>query len=178
VTRAVVWFAPSLAAARRARRRAGAGADPSAREASPRSTAALVRALATGERVRVVDPRRRSGAWERAKRRILLPAAPDLLRDAIGGIAAHEPPPGTGRRRTGPSRAHWIPGDLTDSRATALLRSAPVPPLWIVEDFRRLRLSPRMLRSVEEGGVRIAAYRALSPSAGKRQGAARVRIAR
>jgi len=167
--RPVVWFAPTLAAALRARRRAGVGADDSARDASPRSTAALVRALGTGERVRVVDPSRRSAAWERAKRRILLPAAPGLLRDAIGGIAAEEPPPGADRRRSGPTRAHWIPGDLSDSRAAALLRSAPVPLLWIVEDFRRLRLSPSMLAKIEGRGIEIAAYRAVDPVRGKRR---------
>ncbi len=170
----VIWFAPTLAAARRSRTRAGAAAD-AAREASPRSTGALVRALASGEKVRIVDPPRRSPAWERTKRRIFLPAAPGLLRDAIGGIAPQEPPPGSDRRRSGPTRAHWIPGDLNDSRAASLLRSAPVPTLWIIEDFRRLRLSPRMLATVEAHGIAIAAYRALSPVRGKHPGATRRR---
>ena len=162
MTRGAVWFAPTLAAARRARERAAGSRAPGAGGvASPRSTAALVRALARGDGVRVSEPTRPARAWERAKRRILLPAAPELLRDAIGGIAAQEPPPGKGGRGGGPTRAHWIPGDLTDARAAALLESLPVPPLWIVEDFRKLRLSSAMLDRVGRHGVRIAAYRAL-----------------
>jgi hypothetical protein len=175
VKRPVVWFAPTLADARRARARAGGGAHASARDASPRSTAALVPGLATGEKVRVVDPPRPNAAWERAKRRVLLPPAPSLLRDAIGGIAAQEPPPGTDRRRSGPTRAHWIPGDLTDARAASLLRSDPVPALWIVEDFRRLRLSRKTLANVEERGIEIAAYRAVSPVRGRPSRATRSR---
>lgn len=171
----IVWFAPTLAAARRSRTREGAAAD-AAREASPRSTGALVRALTTGEKVRIVDPPRRSAAWERAKRRIFLPPAPALLRDAIGGIAPQEPPPGADRRRSGPTRAHWIPGDLTDSRAASLLRSDPVPALWIVEDFRRLRLSPKTFSSLEARGIEIAAYRTVSPVRARRPGTRRGRV--
>jgi len=170
--RDVVWFAPTLAAARRASRRGNTrpgqrGVDRSKppagnRFASPRAPAALVRALSAGQPVAVVDPRRRDPAWERAKRRFLLPSAPDLLRDAIGGIAAQESPPGKAGGAQGPSRAHWLPGPLTDRRAAALLAQPPVPPLWIVEDFRKLRISPAMRDRLEARGIRIAAYRALS----------------
>lgn len=174
--RAAVWFAPTLAAARRAMRRAESRAMRRARNraaaraddrlASPRSPGALVRALAEGRRVVVADPPRPDPAWERAKRRFLLPSAPGLLRDAIGGIAAREPPLGKAGRAHGPTRAHWLPGPLTDRRAAALLAAPPVPPLWIVEDFRRLRVSPAMRARLDARGIRIAAYRAL-PVAGK-----------
>ncbi|HET9792927.1 MAG TPA: hypothetical protein VFS34_00585 [Thermoanaerobaculia bacterium] len=176
--RGIVWFAPTLGAARRARQRAEGTTGHPDGAASPRATADLVRALSTGEPVRVVDPPRPSASWERAKRKILLPAAPGLLRDAIGGIAAQEPPPGGENRRGGPTRAHWIPGDLTDERAAALLGSPPVPSLWIVEDFRKLRLSAGMRARVEREGVGIAAYRALSPFRARRRRARRGRIGR
>ena len=177
--RGAVCFAPTLAAARRAAARAG-GPAAAADAASPRSTAPLVRALAAGGRVVVADPAKRSAAWERAKKRVFLPPAPGLLRDAIGGIAVHEAPSGTAHRGGGgPNRAHWIPGDLTDARAAGLLASPPVPPLWIVEDFRRLRLSPGMMARIEGRGIRLAAYRALVRTAkGVKSGRKRARRGR
>jgi hypothetical protein len=129
--------------------------------ASPRATAALVRALASGEPVVVVDPPRRNAAWDRAKRKILLPPPPGLLHAAIGGIAVHEAPPRSPDGRPGATRAHWIPGDLTDARAAAILASPPVSPLWVVEDFRKLRVGPATEAMLEAAGIRIAAYRAL-----------------
>lgn len=150
-----VWFAPTLAAARRAARTAGPGSI-----ASPNAPRALTRALADGSPVAVVDPPRFDRRWEAAKRRFLLPAAPEVLRGAISGIAPFEPGPGGSRR--GPARAHWIPGNLTDRRARALLSAPPVPTLWIVEDFRRVRLSAGAARRLEEAGVRLAAFRALN----------------
>ena len=117
----------------------------------------------------VVDPPRREAGWERAKRRFLLPPAPGLLRDAIGGIAAHEPPPGKASRAAGPARAHWLPGPLTDRRAASLLAAPPVPPLWIVEDFRKLRISPATFARLDARGIRIAAYRALETARRRRR---------
>ena len=173
-----VWFGPSVAFARRAAARAPGGGARAERDlASPRATAALVRALASGEPVVVVDPPRRTAvdsprrtavdsprrtaAWERAKRRILLPPPPGLLHAAIGGIAAHEAPPRKPDGRPGATRAHWIPGDLTDARAAAILAAPPVSPLWVVEDFRKLRVGPATEAKLEANGIRIAAYRAL-----------------
>ena len=158
-----VWFGPTVAAAGRAARKGGEAA-------SPRATAPLVRALATGAPVILVDPRRRSPAWERAKRRFLLPSAPGLLRDAIGGIAPQEEPSGSTPRSGGATRAHWIPGDLTDRRAAAILASPPVPPLWVVEDFRKLRIGPAMQARLEAARIRIAAYRSLRVAPRGRRG--------
>lgn len=150
-----VVLAPTLEAARRL-----AGKFSDARPASPRATRALGAALASGAPVVVADPPRRDAGWEAEKRRILLPGAPGLLRDAIGGIASIEPagPPAAGG---GPARARWIPGDLTDRRARAILEEPPGPRLWIVEDFRRVRLSAAARRRLERAGIRLAAFRAL-----------------
>ena len=74
----------------------------------------------------------------------------------------HEAPAArAGKRDGGATRAHWVPGDLTDRRAAAILDSPPVPPLWVVEDFRRLRIGPAMRAKLDAAGIRIAAYRAL-----------------
>jgi hypothetical protein len=148
-------LAPTLAAARREARKV-----PDARAAAPGSARALADALASGAKILVADPPRRNRRWEAEKRRIFLPGAPELLRDAIGGIVSGETPDGPAPAG-GPARAHWVPGDLTDARARALLRSPPVPALWIVEDFRRVRLSPAVSRSLSRAGVRLAAFRAL-----------------
>jgi len=47
-------------------------------------------------------------------------------------------------------------------RADAILRGSPAPGLWIVEDFRRVRLSPPVLRRLARARVRLAAIRALA----------------
>jgi len=156
VKKPLVVFAPTLAAARRT-----AARFPGAAAAAPRATRALTAALSSGRPVLVSDPPRRSARWEAEKRRVLLPAAPELLRDAIGGIASIEPSDGPAAPG-GPARAHWIPGDLTDRRADAILRGSPAPGLWIVEDFRRVRLSPPVLRRLARARVRLAAIRALA----------------
>jgi hypothetical protein len=150
-----IVLAPTLAAARReARRFPGAGA------ATPRSARALAGALDSGRTILVADPARRDPRWEAEKRRIFLPGAPELLRNAIGGIVPGESPEGPATPG-GPDRAHWVPGDLTDRRARALLAAPPVPSLWIVEDFRRVRISPPVSRRLSRAGVRLAAFRAL-----------------
>jgi hypothetical protein len=150
-----VVLAPTLAAARRqARRFPGAGI------AAPRSARALAGALASGATILVADPPGRNPRWEAEKRRIFLPGAPELLRDAIGGIVPGETPDGPATAG-GPARAHWVPGNLTDARARALLASPPVPALWIVEDFRRVRISRSVSRRLSRAGVRLAAFRAL-----------------
>jgi hypothetical protein len=133
---------------------------PGAAAAAPGATRALTAALASGRPVLVADPARRDSRWEAEKRRILLPGAPALLRDAIGGIASIEPS-GAPSASGGPARAHWVPGDLTDRRAAAILRDSPVPALWIVEDFRRVRISPPVRKRLDRAGVRLAAFRAL-----------------
>jgi len=151
-----VVLAPTLAAAKKM-----AARFPGAAAAAPRATRALAAALSSGSPVLVADPARPDARWKAEKRRILLPSAPELLRDAIGGIASIEPsggPPASG----GPARAHWIPGDLTDRRAAAILRDAPDPALWIVEDFRRVRISPSVRDRLDRAGVRLAAFRALA----------------
>jgi len=151
----VVFLAPTLSASRReARRFRGSAA------ASPDSDGALIRALASGARVVVLDPPGRDPRWESAKRRIFLPAAPVLLRDAIGGIAVIEPPKDPAARG-GPALAHWLPGYLTDRRALALLDDPPVPRLWIVEDYRRVRITAAVRTQLQRRGIRLAAFRAL-----------------
>jgi len=156
MNRPFVVFAPTLAAARKA-----AARFPAAAAAAPRATRALAAALSSGSPVLVVDPARPNARWKAEKRRILLPAAPALLRDAIGGISSIEPSGGPGAAG-GPARAHWIPGDLTDRRAAAILKDAPVPTLWIVEDFRRVRISALVAGRLDRAGVRLAAFRALA----------------
>ena len=150
-----IVLAPTLAAARREARKF-----PDAGVAAPGSARALAGALASGATILVADPPRRNARWEAEKRRIFLPGAPELLRDAIGGIVPGEAPEGPATAG-GPARAHWVPGDLTDARARALLASPPVPALWIVEDFRRVRISPPVSRRLSRAGVRLAAFRAL-----------------
>lgn len=152
----IVYFAATMAAARRA----AAGRAEDASFASPASPSALNAALRAPASVVVVEPPRATPAWEEAKRRFLLPPAPVLLREAILGIATDQESDGPSAPG-GPSRAHWIPGALTERRAAALVSSPPVPLLWIVEDFRSVRLSPETLRSIRRRGVRIAAFRAL-----------------
>ena len=155
MTSSFIVLAPTLAAARRLARRV-----PDARAAAPGSARTLAGALASGATILVADPPRRNRRWEAEKRRIFLPGAPELLRDAIGGIVPGATPDGPAAAH-GPARAHWVPGDLTDARARALLASPPVPALWIVEDFRRVRISPSVSRSLSRAGVRLAAFRAL-----------------
>jgi hypothetical protein len=168
----LVFLAPTLSASRReARRFRGSAA------ASPDSDGALVRALASGARVVVLDPPGRDPGWESAKRRIFLPAAPGLLRDAIGGIAVIEFPkdptvPG------GPALAHWLPGNLTDRRALALLDDPPVPRLWIVEDYRRVRITAAVRTQLQRRGIRLAAFRALRRARRPRSRPVKGRIAR
>ena len=158
----LVFLAPKLSASRReARKFRGSAA------ASPESDGALVRALASAAPVVVLDPPRRDPRWEWEKRRIFLPGAPGLLRDAIGGIATIDTrdvpgaSPGGSLVRGGPARAHWVPGNLTDRRALALLDEPPIPTLWIVEDYRRVRITPAVRRKLDRRGVRLAAFRAL-----------------
>lgn len=152
----VVYFAGSLAAARRA-----AKGRRNALCASPRRPAALGTALKNSLQVRVVAPSADSDFWARTAPRFLLPAAPSLLHHAISGISRHEEGEShegaTGR--TGPAQAHWIEGDLGDRRARALLAEPDGPRLWIVEDFRRLKISARMWRRLGKRRVTIAAYR-------------------
>ncbi len=153
-----VYFAASLAAARRAAGRTG-----DALFASPRRPGALRTALDQSLPVRAVAAARDSSFWRRIAPRFLLPGAPSLLHHAISGIArreegeSHEGATG----RLGPTSAHWIEGDLRDRRAAALLDDPDCPRLWIVEDFRKLRISDRMRRRLESERVAIAAYRPL-----------------
>jgi len=151
-----VVLAPTLAAAKKM-----AAGFPGAAAAAPRATRALTAALSSGSPVLVADPVRPDARWNAEKRRILLPGAPALLRDAIGGIVSIEPAGGPAAPG-GPARAHWIPGDLTDRRAAAILRESPVPALWIVEDFRRVRISLPVRKRLDRAGVRLAAFRALA----------------
>jgi hypothetical protein len=155
LTSPFIVLAPTLAAARRQARKF-----PGARAAAPGSARALAGALASGATIFVADPPRRNPRWEAEKRRIFLPGAPELLRNAIGGIVSGATPGGPAAVR-GPARAHRVPGDLTDTRARALLASPPVPALWIVEDFRRVRISGSVSRRLSRAGVRLAAFRAL-----------------
>lgn len=154
-----VFFAGTLAAARRAARgHAGALC------ASPRSPAALRRALVESLPVRAVIERERPGSRNRTVRRFLLPPAPSLLHHAISGIARHEEEEAHEgvAGRLGPSRAHWIEGDLTDRRARTLLAELDGPRLWIVEDFRRLKLSAGIWSRLDERKIWLAAFRALA----------------
>jgi hypothetical protein len=170
--KSLVVLAPTLSAARRqARKFPGAGI------AAPRSARTLAAALASGATILVADPPGRDPRWEAEKRRILLPGAPELLRDAIGGIVPGETPDGPATAG-GPARAHWVPGNLTDARARALLASPPVPALWIVEDFRRVRISPSVSRRLSRAGVRLAAFRALRRARISRPAASKGKMSR
>lgn len=151
-----VYFAGSLAAARRA-----AKDDDNALFASPRLPAALGRALEESLVVRAVADSGDSRFWKRVAPRFLLPGAPSLLQHAISGIARHED---SGAHegaagRLGPTEANWIEGDLRDRRAAALLEDPDCPRLWIVEDFRRLKLSNRTWRRLQARGIAVSAYR-------------------
>jgi hypothetical protein len=157
-----VVLAPTLAAAKKI-----AARFPGAAAAAPRATRALTAALSSGSPVLVADPARQDARWNAEKRRILLPSAPALLRDAISGIASIEPSGGPAAPG-GPVRAHWVPGDLTDRRAAAILRESPVPALWIVEDFRRVRISTPIRKRLDRAGVRLAAFRALARAPNRR----------
>ena len=152
----VVFFAPTLA-----RAAAEASGVEGAAIASPRRPEALCVALDCAIPVCVRASARDRGFWKLARRRFLLPAAPDLLRQAISGITRHENSPPPGHHRGGPTRAQWIEGFLTDSRAGRLLDEAGGPRLWVVEDFRRLRLSDQRLDEVESSGIMLSAYRPL-----------------
>lgn len=159
-----VVFAPTISAAKRAAR--------GRREflpASPKSDGALDRALSEGLPVRFCAPKTASKFWALVRRRYRLPPAPAVLRDAIGGIARHSAAEETSRNRPGgPARgrlqALWIEGSLSDSRARVLLREAGEIRLWVIEDFRRLRVSDAVLSRAERAGIRIAAIRTLRAS--------------
>ena len=95
-----------------------------------------------------------------AKARLLWPAPPRDIADAIGGLLT-DAPPATGRpplRRTGPlSAALLLEGGVTRGRAHASLAS-PVR-LWVVESVRCVRLSDTDLAELARAGVRWAALR-------------------
>lgn len=152
----LVVFAPRCEdAARRARRFEGAAA------ASPRQPEPLHRALADGTVVELLEPRRPTAAWKRACRRLFLPAAPGILVAAISGISRTGEEPAASRTRDGgtASAAFYLEGTLTDLRAQRLLSEPKPPRHWIVEDFRRLRLSPKMIDRLDERGVRLSALK-------------------
>jgi len=156
-----VVFAPTISAAKRA----GRGRSEFL-PASPKSDGALDRALSEGLPVRFCAPKTDTKFWALVRRRYRLPAAPALLRDAIGGIARHSAAEETSGNPTGaPARgrlqALWIEGALSDSRARALFREAAGVRLWVIEDFRRLRVSDAILSRMERAGIRIAAIRTL-----------------
>jgi hypothetical protein len=159
-----VVFAPTIAAAKRAGRGRGGFLF-----ASPRSDEALDRALADGLPVRFFAPKAAADFWALVRRRYRLPAAPGLLRDAIGGIARHHAADvQSGKPRGGPSRgrleALWIEGVLSDSRARSILRESKGTRLWVIEDFRKLRVSESLFPRLERAGIRIAALRPLRAS--------------
>jgi hypothetical protein len=159
-----VVFAPTISAAKRA----GRGRSECL-PASPRCDRALDRALSEGLPVRFCAPKTASKFWSLVRRRYRLPAAPALLRDAIGGIARHETaeeksPNARGGPARGRMEALWIEGALSDSRARALLREGGEIRLWVIEDFRRLRVSDALLARLERAGIRIAAIRTLRAS--------------
>ncbi len=159
-----IVFAPTISAAKRAGR--------GRREflpASPKSDGALDRALSEGLPVRFCAPKSASKFWKLVRRRYRLPAPPPVLRDAIGGIARHSAADGTsrnlpGRPPGGRLQALWIEGSLSDSRARALLRETGEIRLWVIEDFRQLRVSDALLSRAERAGIRIAAIRPLRAS--------------
>jgi hypothetical protein len=153
-----VYFAESLAAARRA----GSG-DREPLIASPRRPRALHTALSESLPVLAVVPAGRKAFWKRVARRFLLPAAPPLLHHAISGIARHEESEvhEGAEVRLGQTRADWIEGNLGDRRARSLLEDPDRSRLWIVEDFRRLKITGGMWRRLEKEKIAIAAYRPL-----------------
>ncbi len=107
--------------------------------------------------------------WELTRRRYRLPAVPEILGEAIDGIARHrerKDPVIRKRAAGGPdwSRALWIEGRLSDSRARSLLASSDGARLWVIEDFRKLALSNRLLRLVEGAGIRLCALNPIRAS--------------
>ena len=159
-----VVFAPTLAAAKRAGRRLR-----DSRFASPRRARAVDEAFVRQWAVRFFAPTKDEAFWKHVRRRYWLPAAPALLRAAIGGIARHAAREESRRgkregRGRGASRAIWIEGRLSDARARSLLRSSGEVPLWVVEDFRKLALSDSVFGRVERAGIRICALRPLRAS--------------
>jgi hypothetical protein len=95
-----------------------------------------------------------------AKARLLWPAPPREIADAIAGLVT-DAPPGRGRmsrRRPGPLvTALLLEGAVTRARAHAALAS-PVR-LWVVESVRLVRLSGAELAGLAREGVRWSALR-------------------
>lgn len=95
-----------------------------------------------------------------AKARLLWPAPPREIADAIAGLVT-DAPPGRGRtsaRRAGPlSAALLLEGAVTRVRALGALAS-PVR-LWVVESVRLVRLSGADLALLARAGVRWSALR-------------------
>lgn len=97
---------------------------------------------------------------QRARERLLWPAPPRNIADAIGGLRIEEPPaPGPpSARGAGPlHRALLLEGLVTEDRARSALSSPPR--LWVVESPRALRLSPATLSRLRRSGVRWTALK-------------------
>lgn len=100
---------------------------------------------------------------ERAARRLLWPAPPARLADAIGGIRAEgsapDSPPASPRRasraRGGGGPALLLEGVVDAPRARAALRRSATRH-WIVETPGRVRLTERELAALAREGVRWA----------------------
>jgi hypothetical protein len=165
-----VVFGPTLECARRAGR-----ALRDSLPASPKSDRALDEALADGRAVRFCAPTANTKFWSLVRRRYWLPAVPALLRAAIGGIARHSAKGEPGRAsRDEPdqdgSEALWIEGKLSDARAKSLLSDSRQVRLWVIEDFRKLKVSDSFLARIEGAGIRITALRGLRASMLKSRG--------
>jgi hypothetical protein len=104
----------------------------------------------------------------RAARRLLWPAPPPRLRQAIGGLrGAAGPMPSSGRggraarNSGGLSAALLLEGKVDLARARAAL-AAPGPRAWIVETPASVRISRRHLEGLARAGVRWSALEPVS----------------
>jgi hypothetical protein len=96
----------------------------------------------------------------RARERLLWPAPPRDIADAIGGLRESEAPASepSPQRPSGPlHRALLLEGMVTEDRVRSALSSPPR--LWVVESPRVLRLSSATLSRLRLAGVRWAALR-------------------
>jgi hypothetical protein len=106
-----------------------------------------------------------------ARERVLWGAPEEALSGAIEGLRGSPPPgpaPGSPRRRVRPVRnrrsetaaALLLEGTVTSARARAL--STQDAKLWIVENARRVRVSPGLMEQLRRQGVRWAALEPVS----------------
>lgn len=152
-----VIFAPTPSQAKKS-----AGARRDALLAWPEEPRNLWQALREDLPVQFTARRTDRRFWNLVNTTYLLPAAPSLLRHAIDGIGRHPAHHGTEAvSERGPASAFWIEGKLTPARTRQLLADPAAPRLWVIEDFRALRLPGPLLPALARRGIRLAVFRKL-----------------